>query len=165
MSDDMKRDIEMIKGDIGALKADVSVLKTDVGVLKTDVSVLKTDVSVLKTDVSVLKTDVSVLKTDVGVLKTDVSVLKKDVISLRGTTTKMAVEISRIGGQMNGLATQAEMSKGFDKMISTLVSFAGEVEVSRRERALQDQSFNSLNDRLVNHELRLNRLEAPGKKS
>ena len=153
MSDEMALAIEAMKQDIGTLKADVSVLKTDVSVLKTDVSVLTTDVSVLKTDVSVLKTDVSVLKTDVS--------------ALRVTTTNIAVSQSRLVGQVNGLETRLDekMSKGFGDVLSKLDSFAGEVKSSRDQRTLQDRSFNLLNDRLADHELRLTRLEPPKKKS
>lgn len=105
------------------------------------------------------------LTTDVSGLKTDVSELRTDVAELRATTRRTAIEVARIGGQMQDFATRAEMAKGFNDVLSKLDDFADEVKASRRERALQDKSFNSLNERLGDHELRLTRIELREKQS
>ena len=137
-------------------------MKIEIQAIKRDVAVIMTDAGILKADVGALKTDVGMLKSDVGALKTDVEILKTDVTALRATTTKTAIEVSRIDSHVNGLATREEIARGFNEVISKLDSFAGEIEGSRRERKLHGETFNSLNDRLVDHELRLYRLESRG---
>jgi hypothetical protein len=99
---------------------------------------------------------------EIHALKRDIEILQADMTALRATTTKTAIEVSRIDGQINGLARSEEITKGFSEVMRKLDAFSGEAETARRDRKLQGETFNSLNDRLVNHELRLYRLESRG---
>ena len=121
---------------------------------------MKQDIAILKQDVGTLRTDVSTLKQDVGTLRTDVSTLKTDMSSVR-------VAVSRVVGEMHDLkvSMRQDMSKGFERVLSKLESFAGEVDSSRRHRTLQDKDIRSIHDQLVDHEVRLARMERPEKKS
>jgi hypothetical protein len=105
------------------------------------------------------------MKHDIETMKRDIGTLKADVSALRASTTKIAVEASRIGVQINDLATHAEVSKGFGDVMRSLDAFAGEAKASRDQRTLQDRSFNLLNEKLTDHELRLTRLEPRERKS
>lgn len=94
------------------------------------------------------------MKQDVGMLKTHVAGLLK---SSRAT----AMAVVRLEARMDRLEAKLtdSMTRGFKTVLDRFDDFAGEVQASRRERALQDQTFNTLNERLIDHELRVTRLE------
>lgn len=93
-------------------------------------------------------------------MKRNIEVLKQDVRNI-------VVAVSRVEGQMNGLEMRLrdDISKGFSDVLSKLDGFAGEALASRNQRALQDASFNLLNEHMHDHEARLVRLERQEKKS
>jgi chromosome segregation ATPase len=121
----------------------------------------------MKRDIETLKQDVGTLRSDVAILRTDVSALKTDVSVLRATTTNIAVAQARLEGQVTGLEIRLDekLSKGFDHVLSKMDGFAGEVDSSRRQRTLQDEDIRSIHDQLVDHEVRLARIDRPEKKS
>jgi hypothetical protein len=89
---------------------------------------------------------------------------RMDRDELRSWFRRMTIQMVSLAGDVATLreqmVTKAEFHAEIGPMKSALSAFAGEVEVSRRERALQDQTFWTLNERLNGHDARLTRLES-----
>jgi hypothetical protein len=95
--------------------------------------------------------------------------LHHEMGEVKAIVRNIAVEVSKLTGTMHAslqqMATKNEMKKEFGVIKGQLDDFTADVLSSRRERALQDESFNFLKDMLGDHERRLSNLEPPEKKS
>ncbi|HXT01442.1 MAG TPA: hypothetical protein VN915_12250 [Elusimicrobiota bacterium] len=100
-------------------------------------------------------------------MKREIDKLKRDVGAVRKSTRNIAVNVSRLVGEMHDLnvSLRQDMSKGFERVLGRIDSFAGEVDSSRRQRSLQDKDISSIHAQLVDHEVRLARIERPERKS
>lgn len=92
---DMKEDVQELKGDMQVLKEEVKELKEDVQVLKEEVKELREDVQILKDEVQQLKEDMKVLKEEVQQLKKDVQVLKEEVQQLKERVDKIELTLEK----------------------------------------------------------------------
>ncbi len=86
--------------------------------------------------------------------------MKRDIESLKESNRNIAKEIFKLQDRMNSLDDR--MTRGFGELRTIIEKFTGEIDLFRRERKFQDVSFNSLNERLTNHELRIVRVERIG---
>ena len=86
--------------------------------------------------------------------------MKRDIEMLKESNRTIAKEIFKLQDRMDGLGQQ--MANGFKELTGILETFTGEIDLSRRERTLQDASFKSLDEKLTNHELRIFRMERIG---
>src|SRR6202012_1302317 len=87
-------------------------------------------------------------------MKRDIETLRADLSALRLTARNLAVAVSRVEGGMIESDTRfgGDRSKGCGAVLRRLDDFSGEVDISRRERKLQDESFNTLHESILNHE-------------
>jgi len=92
-----------------------------------------------------------------------------DMRELRSMFRRTMVSVARLTGDVadlrHDMASTLATKDDVSMLKGCLDNFAGEVAVSRRERTLQDKSFNFLNGHLSDHEARLVRLERQEKKS
>lgn len=90
--------------------------------------------------------------------------MKREIKEIRDVTRNIAIAVSRLTEKMDASLKQTAkidaliLDQGNIK--EQLVDFAGEVDSSRRERALLDKSFRTVNDRLDEHEVKIYRLES-----
>ena len=75
------------------------------------------------------------------------------------TAVAVAVLTEKMDSRLRHLETSMVTKADFKDFKSALDKFSGDVLASRRERALQDKTFNHLKDRIDRHEARLYRLD------
>ena len=83
--------------------------------------------------------------------------MKRDIEMLKESNRNIAKEIFKLQDRVQGL--DDKVTGGFREVLGKLETFSNEVDLSRRERTLQDASFKLLNEKLINHELRIVRVE------
>lgn len=91
--------------------------------------------------------------------------LRQDMHEIRSMFRRTMIEVAKLTGTIVDLKHDVATKDDVSLLKGYLDDFAGEVAVSRRERTLQDKSFNFLNGHLSDHEARLVRLERQEKKS
>ena len=98
-------------------------------------------------------------------MKRDIEKLKSEAAELRGTDRRIAKSLIRLEEKMDRFAVSivVAVKEEMSVMKSQLDDFTGEVQASRRERALHDKTFWDLKDRLDSHQTRLDRLDPGGK--
>ena len=98
-------------------------------------------------------------------MKRVIEKLQSEVAELRGTDKRIAKSLIRLEGKMDRFAVSViDTVKGeMGTMKKQLDDFTGEVQASRRERALQDKSFWELKERLEDHQSRLDKIQPGGK--
>jgi hypothetical protein len=98
-------------------------------------------------------------------MKREIEKLKSEAAELRGTDKRIAIGLIRLEEKMDRVAELIieRIDRKLNDMTGRLDDFTAEVQASRRERALQDESFWSLRKGLDGHESRLNLIERGGK--
>lgn len=95
--------------------------------------------------------------------------LRVEMREMKTIVRNIAVEVSKMTGKMDEslqrLATVDAMKEDIGVIKNQLDDFTADIRASRRDRSLQDESFNFLKDMLGDHERRLSNLEPPEKKS
>jgi archaellum component FlaC len=90
----------------------------------------------------------------------------KDLNSLtRNVAVTLAVLVESVGSIDKRMAAVEQIRDDLGSIKKQLDDFSGDILSSRRDRALQGESFNYLKDRLIDHERRLSHLESPEKKA
>lgn len=102
-------------------------------------------------------------------MKQEMNRLGSDLGEVKTIVRNIAVEVSKLTEKMDTslqrMATMDEMKKDLGSIKGQLDDFTADIQASRRERSLQDESFNFLKDMLGDHERRLSKLEPPENKS
>lgn len=124
---------------------------------KGDIKLLKGDVTLVKGDIKLLKDDVELLKGDVALVKTE---LKADIKRLEGIAKTNTLDILHIKDELRDIHETMATKTDINRILGAIDTFAGEAKDYRRKDLDRGHTLMTQEDKLQDHETRIQKLEA-----